>query len=207
MYSGRLRTTTRILRIAGWVSLPMNAAESTLGCKPTVARSVVIHLAVESPFHRSATGPICSPPVGGQSDLTRPARPVAERVTPPRATPRSRRRARPADRRNERCELPRWLDSGEVAGWATARPATPLSPGEQPREMSVAARAALVVGPRAHPRHLDWSTRPISMRFVACLRRYQQGTYPKCGNSERTQGSVSVSPSEYSMRPLFCRTA
>src|ERR1017187_513629 len=34
-----------------------------------------------------------------------------------------------------------------------ARPATPLSPGEQSRETSVAARAAVVVGPRAHPRH------------------------------------------------------
>ena len=34
-----------------------------------------------------------------------------------------------------------------------ARLATPLSSGEQPRETSAAARAAVVVGPRAHSRH------------------------------------------------------
>ena len=34
-----------------------------------------------------------------------------------------------------------------------SRPSTTLTPGEQARETSAAARAAVVVGPRAHPRH------------------------------------------------------
>ena len=45
------------------------------------------------------------------------------------------------------------------------------------------------------------------MRFVAWRLWYQQGVYPSCGNSHRTEVWVSVSPSEYSKRPFFIRTA
>jgi hypothetical protein len=41
------------------------------------------------------------------------------------------------------------------AATANGEAAKPLSPREQPRETSAAARAAVVVGPRAHPRLLS----------------------------------------------------
>ena len=45
------------------------------------------------------------------------------------------------------------------------------------------------------------------MTLVVCRLKYQHGVYPICGNSDRTQVWVSVSPNEYSKRPFFIRTA
>src|ERR1035438_9461675 len=73
----------------------------------------------------------------------------AETAAPPCA-PRSRRHARPRARHNARLELPALarLVRGGDGGCGEAGKA--LSPGEQPRETSAAARAAIVVGSRAH---------------------------------------------------------
>jgi hypothetical protein len=77
---------------------------------------------------------------------TRLPRPHAARVAPPcaaRSPPARAPAATPGS--NSRAGSTR---AGRAA--AAARLATPLSPGEQPRETSAAARAAVVVGPRAH---------------------------------------------------------
>ena len=78
-----------------------------------------------------------------------PARPNTARVVPFWVTTRSRRHARPRARRDERSELWGRRHSCEP-GRPAARLATTLVPGEQARETSTAARAAVVVLPRAH---------------------------------------------------------
>jgi hypothetical protein len=63
-------------------------------------------------------------PPGRVDPTANPPRPDAERVVPP-VTARSRRQSRLRARRDERLELPRWLDSAR-AGAAAARLVKPL---------------------------------------------------------------------------------
>ena len=73
----------------------------------------------------------------------------AETAAPPCA-PRSRRHARPRARHNARLELPALARLVRGGDGGCGEAGKPLSPGEQPRETSAAARAAIVVGSRAH---------------------------------------------------------
>src|ERR1035441_9830355 len=90
---------------------------------------------------RSATGPALVRPRRRAAAM----RGAALRSSIPPANARPPRRT---ERTSGRANLGR-------AATASGEAAKPLSPREQPRETSAAARAAVVVGPRAHPRLLS----------------------------------------------------
>jgi hypothetical protein len=50
------------------------ADNAAMAKEPAHGQGSAIHMSETSLFHRSATGLICSPPVAGVSDLTRPRR-------------------------------------------------------------------------------------------------------------------------------------
>jgi len=107
-------------------------------------------------FHRSATGLICSRPVRGQSDLTRQARPVAERVTLPCATPALGRNPPPRPpRRTARtpARARRVVDSGRVrhASWRSGIPSPPR-PAAARRRACGRRQAPLAPAPTRPPR-------------------------------------------------------